>query len=163
MYNHKLEAFLNPKNTENKIIKRYRNRKLYDTKQSCYVTLNDIAKMIRKNELIRVIDNSTKMDITASTLTQIIFETEKKIGIYPPLQTLRQIIQHEKGNLSDFLAKLGLFDAKDLASQPVPTPPKEAHSHLKDNGNQGKLNKNNSSATQPTILPNSNKSLGGSL
>ena len=45
---------------ETKIIKRYQNRKLYDTRQSCYVTLDDIAKMIRNNEKVTVIDNKTK-------------------------------------------------------------------------------------------------------
>ncbi len=156
---------MNHKNTEDKIIKRYRNRKLYDTKQSCYVTLNDIAKMIHKDEPIRVIDNNTKMDITASTLTQIIFETEKKTGIYPPLQILRQIIQHENGNLSNFLAKLGLFDKKELANQQVPKPQKEEQGNLQSrnsspaNSNSGVAN----SDAQPTILPSYNKSLDGSL
>ncbi len=46
-----------------KIIKRYQNRKLYDTKQSCYVTLDDIAKMIRANEEVMVIDNKTKISL----------------------------------------------------------------------------------------------------
>ena len=77
-----------------KIIKRYQNRKLYDTKQSCYVTLDDIAKMIRSNEEVMVIDNKTKNDITAATLTQIIFEAEKKASQYAPLFTLREIIQN---------------------------------------------------------------------
>ncbi len=156
---------MNPKNTEDKIIKRYRNRKLYDTKQSCYVTLHDIAKMIRKDEPIRVIDNSNKMDITASTLTQIIFETEKKIGIYPPLQTLRQIIQHEKGNLSNFLAKLGLFDKKDLSNQQAPKPQEKIQSHLQSGNTEASANSGHSedNMSQPTILPNSNKSLGGPL
>lgn len=156
---------MNPKNTEDKIIKRYRNRKLYDTKQSCYVTLNDIAKMIHKDEPIRVIDNSTKMDITASTLTQIIFETEKRIGIYPPLQILRQIIQHEKGNLSNFLAKLGLFDKKELANQQAPQPKQETQSHLQNNNTNATQSNGHSTdgTSQPTILPSSNKSLGGPL
>ena len=65
-------------NSRTKIIKRYQNRKLYDTQQSCYVTLDDIAKMIRVDEDVMVIDNKTKNDITAATLTQIIFEAEKK-------------------------------------------------------------------------------------
>ena len=65
-------------NPNAKVIKRYQNRKLYDTQQSCYVTLEDIAKMIRANEEVVVVDNKTKKDITSSTLTQIIFEAEKK-------------------------------------------------------------------------------------
>lgn len=94
-----------------KIIKRYQNRKLYDTQQSCYVTLEDIAKMIRANEEVMVIDNKTKRDITAATLTQIIFEAEKKASEYAPLSTLREIIQHGNGSISSFLAKLGAFPA----------------------------------------------------
>jgi len=94
-----------------KIIKRYQNRKLYDTQQSCYVTLEDIAKMIRANEEVMVIDNKTKRDITAATLTQIIFEAEKKASEYAPLSTLREIIQHANGSISSFLAKLGAFPA----------------------------------------------------
>jgi polyhydroxyalkanoate synthesis repressor PhaR len=61
-----------PANPNTKVIKRYQNRKLYDTQQSCYVTLEDIAKMIRNNEDVLVIDNKSKKDITSSTLTQII-------------------------------------------------------------------------------------------
>lgn len=99
------------KSTKVKIIKRYQNRKLYDTQQSCYVTLDDIAKMIRATEEVMVVDNKTKRDITASTLTQIIFEAEKKSGSYAPLYTLRDIIQHEDGSISGYLAKLGAFPA----------------------------------------------------
>ena len=92
-----------------KIIKRYQNRKLYDTQQSCYVTLDDIAKMIRTSEEVMVIDNKTKNDITAATLTQIIFEAEKKASQYAPLFTLREIIQTGNGSISNYLAKLGAF------------------------------------------------------
>lgn len=95
-----------------KIIKRYQNRKLYDTQQSCYVTLDDIAKMIRSDEEVTVVDNKTKRDITASTLSQIIFEAEKKAGDYAPLSVLREIIQHENGSMSGYLAKLGVFTAE---------------------------------------------------
>lgn len=72
------ETMTTKPNSKVKIIKRYQNRKLYDTQQSCYVTLDDIAKMIRANEEVMVIDNKSKNDITAATLTQIIFEAEKK-------------------------------------------------------------------------------------
>lgn len=96
-------------NKKVKIIKRYQNRKLYDTQQSCYVTLDDIAKMIRADEEVMVIDNKTKNDITAATLTQIIFESEKKASQYAPLFTLREIIQNANGSISSYLAKLGAF------------------------------------------------------
>lgn len=100
-----------------KIVKRYQNRKLYDTQQSCYVTLDDIAKMIRANEDVIVIDNKTKNDITAATLTQIIFEAEKKSAHYAPLSTLRDVIQHENGSISAFLAKLGAFPKDQYLNQ----------------------------------------------
>lgn len=102
-----------------KIIKRYQNRKLYDTQQSCYVTLDDIAKMIRTNEDVMVIDNKTKNDITAATLTQIIFEAEKKASAYAPLFTLREIIQNANGSISSYLAKLGAFPKDYAKVEPV--------------------------------------------
>lgn len=100
-----------------KIIKRYQNRKLYDTQQSCYVTLDDIAKMIRTNEEVMVIDNKSKNDITAATLTQIIFEAEKKASQYAPLFTLREIIQNGNGSISSYLAKLGAFPQDYMQKQ----------------------------------------------
>ena len=103
------ETVMNKPSTRAKIIKRYQNRKLYDTQQSCYVTLDDIAKMIRADEEVMVIDNKTKNDITAATLTQIIFEAEKKASQYAPLFTLRDIIQNGNGSISNYLAKLGAF------------------------------------------------------
>lgn len=105
------EIMTNKPSSRVKIIKRYQNRKLYDTQQSCYVTLDDIAKMIRANEEVMVIDNKTKNDITAATLTQIIFEAEKKASQYAPLFTLREIIQNGNGSISNYLAKLGAFPA----------------------------------------------------
>jgi polyhydroxyalkanoate synthesis repressor PhaR len=63
---------------EPKIIKRYTNRKLYDTVESRYVTLDEIAAMIRAGAEVKVIDNPTREDLTSITLAQIIFEQEKK-------------------------------------------------------------------------------------
>src|ERR1700722_12950846 len=93
-------------NPNAKVIKRYQNRKLYDTQQSCYVTLEDIAKMIRANEEVVVVDNKTKKDITSSTLTQIIFEAEKKAKNYISIETLREIIQTGTGSISSYLEKV---------------------------------------------------------
>ncbi len=110
---------MNKPNSKVKIIKRYQNRKLYDTQQSCYVTLDDIAKMIRTNEEVMVIDNKSKNDITAATLTQIIFEAEKKASQYAPLFTLREIIQNGNGSISGYLAKLGAFPQDYMTKQQV--------------------------------------------
>lgn len=100
-----------------KIIKRYQNRKLYDTQQSCYVTLDDIARMIRNNEEVVVIDNKSKNDITAATLVQIIFEAEKRVGHYAPLHVLKEIIQFSNGSISAYLAKLGVFPTDYIEKQ----------------------------------------------
>lgn len=99
-----------------KIIKRYGNRKLYDTEQSSYVVLNDIAKMIRNKEDIQVIDNETKNDITLSTLIQIIFGAEKKTNIEAPVDILKSIIREGDGSFSSFLAKIGLFNVREKTS-----------------------------------------------
>lgn len=115
------ETMTSKPNSKVKIIKRYQNRKLYDTQQSCYVTLDDIAKMIRANEEVMVIDNKSKNDITAATLTQIIFEAEKKASQYAPLFTLREIIQNGNGSISGYLAKLGAFPQDYMTKQQVNT------------------------------------------
>ena len=57
-----------------KVIKRYANRKLYDTERSCYVTLDEISQMIKEGDDVKVVDNKTKDDLTAVTLAQIIVE-----------------------------------------------------------------------------------------
>lgn len=88
-----------------KTIKRYQNRKLYDTHQSCYVTLDEIAEMIMRGEEVAVIDNRSKKDITSSTLTQIIFEKQKRSKTIIPVDTLRDIIQVGGGTFSGFLSK----------------------------------------------------------
>jgi polyhydroxyalkanoate synthesis repressor PhaR len=76
-----------------KLIKRYANRKLYDTERSCYVTLEEIAAMVRDGEEIRIVDQKTSDDLTSVTLAQIIFEEEKKSRRILPLPALRSIIQ----------------------------------------------------------------------
>jgi polyhydroxyalkanoate synthesis repressor PhaR len=75
-----------------RMIKRYSNRKLYDTTDSRYVTLPQIAGLIRNGDEIRVIDKNTQQDLTASTMAQIIFEEEKR-GPRLPIEGLRQIIR----------------------------------------------------------------------
>lgn len=88
-----------------KVIKRYQNRKLYDTDASCYVTLDEIAEMIQQGEEVTVVDNRNQKDITAATLTQIIFEKQKRSDTPVPIATLRHIIQNGDGSFSSFLAK----------------------------------------------------------
>ncbi len=78
---------------ETRIIKRYANRKLYDTEHSRYVTLDQISEMIRKGDDVKIVDNKTKEDLTTVTLAQIIFEEEKKQRSFLPLGAMRNIIQ----------------------------------------------------------------------
>jgi polyhydroxyalkanoate synthesis repressor PhaR len=75
------------------IIKKYANRRLYNTGTSTYVTLEDLAKMVKKGEEFSVQDAKTGEDITHSVLTQIIFEQESKTGnTLLPVSFLRQLI-----------------------------------------------------------------------
>ena len=78
---------------ETRIIKRYANRKLYDTEHSRYVTLDQISEMIRAGDDVKIVDNKTKEDLTTVTLAQIIFEEEKKQRSFLPLAAMRNIIQ----------------------------------------------------------------------
>ncbi len=75
-----------------RVIKRYSNRKLYDTKDSRYVTLLQIAEMVRGGEEVQIIDNNTKDDLTEITLAQIIYEEQKSHSRNVPLQTLKELI-----------------------------------------------------------------------
>jgi polyhydroxyalkanoate synthesis repressor PhaR len=88
---------------DTKIIKRYQNRKLYDTHESTYVTLDEIAKMIKSGEDLRVIDNKTKNDITAATLTQLLYESERKAKTQPSVELLKEIIRHGDGSFSGYI------------------------------------------------------------
>jgi polyhydroxyalkanoate synthesis repressor PhaR len=81
-----------PSERPRRIIKRYSNRKLYDTKDSRYVTLLQIAEMVRGGEEVQIIDNNTKDDLTEVTLAQIIYEEQKAHSRNVPLQTLKELI-----------------------------------------------------------------------
>jgi polyhydroxyalkanoate synthesis repressor PhaR len=78
---------------EPKVIKRYTNRKLYDTVESRYVTLDEIAQMVKAGTEVQIVDNRTKEDLTSVTLAQIIFEEEKKTSKMS-LRTLKDLIRH---------------------------------------------------------------------
>ena len=84
-----------------RVIKRYANRKLYDTRSSQYVTLDQIAQMIRAGEEVRVLDNSSKDDLTSVTLAQIIFEEEKRQKSFIPLHAMRHLIQSGGASLQE--------------------------------------------------------------
>ena len=89
---------------EPKVIKRYTNRKLYDTVESRYVTLDEIAEMVKQGVEVKIIDNRSKEDLTSVTLAQIVFEEEKKKS-QMPLDVLREIIRHPGESISGFIQK----------------------------------------------------------
>jgi polyhydroxyalkanoate synthesis repressor PhaR len=91
---------------ETRVVKRYANRKLYDTQRSRYVTLDQIAEMIRNGEEVKIVDNNSKEDLTAITLAQIIFEEEKKRS-FMPLSALRNIIQSGGESIQQFASQTG--------------------------------------------------------
>ncbi len=74
------------------VIKKYANRRLYNTAKSSYVTLDDLSKMVRAGQDFAVYDAKSGGDITRSVLTQIIFEEEAKGQSMLPTKFLRQII-----------------------------------------------------------------------
>jgi polyhydroxyalkanoate synthesis repressor PhaR len=79
---------------DRRIIKRYSNRKLYDTRGSSYVTLLQIAEMIRNGEDVQIIDNATKEDKTDVTLALIISEELRNKPRAIPIPTLKALIRH---------------------------------------------------------------------
>src|SRR4030095_16109948 len=76
------------------VIKRYSNRKLYDTQESRYVTLEEIEEMIRTGREIAVVDAATGEDLTSVTLAQIILENERNHRAALPTAFLHQLIKH---------------------------------------------------------------------
>lgn len=76
-----------------RLIKRYESRKLYDTEESRYVSLDDIASWIREGQEVRVIDNATSADVTSPTLTQIIVEEGRKGAAPLPSELLHELVR----------------------------------------------------------------------
>ncbi len=93
------------------LIKRYANRKLYNTKSSRYITLKGIAELLDDGEEVRVIDNETGDDITSIALSQILVDS-KRSNSPPPSSLLSQIMERGGDALYDVLKK-GVGDATD--------------------------------------------------
>ncbi|MFZ5616028.1 MAG: polyhydroxyalkanoate synthesis repressor PhaR [Pseudomonadota bacterium] len=85
------------------VIKKYANRRLYNTATSSYVTLDYLADMVKNGQDFVVYDAKTNDDITHSVLTQIIFEEENKGQNLLPIQFLRQLIKFYGDNLQAFV------------------------------------------------------------
>lgn len=85
-------------------IKKYSNRRLYDTSQSQYVTLEELANKIRAGDDVQVIDAKTNEDLTQSVLAQIIIES-RGAGRLLPTQMLMQLIRMEDDALAEFFGQ----------------------------------------------------------
>ena len=88
---------------ETVVIKKYANRRLYNTATSAYVTLEDLAKMVREGTEFVVYDAKSNDDLTRQILTQIIFEEESRGEALLPVQFLRQLIGFYGGQMQGVL------------------------------------------------------------
>jgi polyhydroxyalkanoate synthesis repressor PhaR len=84
-----------------RIIKRYSNRKLYDTEGSHYVGLQDILEFVREGEDVEVVDSRTGEDLTSVTLAQAMAEEEKTEGSKLPLDVLKDLIKRGSDSLDE--------------------------------------------------------------
>ena len=100
-----------------RIIKKYPNRRLYDTEQSKYITLTQLRQLIISGESIKVVDSTSEEDITRNILLQIILETESGGEPLFTSNMLSQIIRYYGGTLQGIFGNyleqsLGLFTAQ---------------------------------------------------
>jgi polyhydroxyalkanoate synthesis repressor PhaR len=97
------------------LIRKYSDRRLYDTGASRYVKLDDIARMVREGADVRVVDGRSGKDITSTIFTQIIVENAREREIALPLQLLTQLVRASDKATHDFLtwyldSTLNLYD-----------------------------------------------------
>ena len=91
--------------TKPAVVKKYANRRLYNTATSSYVTLDELSQMVRKGEEFVVFDAKTGEDITRSVLTQIILEEDSKGRNLLPIGFLRHVIGYYDDSLQSFLPR----------------------------------------------------------
>src|SRR5262245_29412598 len=87
-----------------RLVKRYGNRKLYDTSESRYVTLDEIGRWVKAGEDVKILENDSGEDLTAVTFAQIILEEERKKSGLLSLRVLRELIQHGESALQNLAA-----------------------------------------------------------
>ena len=90
---------------EKLLLKKYANRRLYDTEKSTYVSLNQVAEAIKQGRQVEVIDAKTEEDVTSIILTQIILEQARKNNFLLPAPLLHLIIQYGENLLAEFFEK----------------------------------------------------------
>ena len=107
-----------------RLVKRYSNRKLYDTSGSRYVTLDEIARWVKAGEEVKIVENESGEDLTAVTFAQIILEEERKKNGYLSLPVLRNLIQHGEAALQ------GIAATVDRGMEVIRTAPERARSRV---------------------------------
>ena len=103
-----------------RLVKRYGNRKLYDTSESRYVTLEEIGRWVKAGEDVKILENDTGEDLTAVTFAQIILEEERRKSGLLSLPVLRDIIQHGEAALQ------GIAATVDRGMEVIRTAPERA-------------------------------------
>lgn len=103
-------------------IKRYQNRKLYDTHQSCYVTLDEISALVRGGYDIQVHDNVTGEDITAATQLQLVFERERRRSHSGDGELLSKIVKTKDGTFTGYIKALEAVVRKGAPFDPAFVP-----------------------------------------
>ena len=88
------------------LVTRYANRKLYHSEAARYVTLEDIAAMVRAGEDLRVVDHASGRDITTLVLMQVVFEQEKRLGELLPQAVLTRLLQEGEETVTSLRARL---------------------------------------------------------
>jgi polyhydroxyalkanoate synthesis repressor PhaR len=84
------------------VFKKYANRRIYDTHSSSYITLEELADVIRKGQEVKVIDAKSKEDVTPFILTQIVLEQAKRNNALLPVPILHLVIQYGDNVLLEF-------------------------------------------------------------
>jgi polyhydroxyalkanoate synthesis repressor PhaR len=112
------------------LVKRYANRKLYNTASSRYITLKGIAELIEQGEEVRVIDNETGEDITSIALSQILVDNERS-NRGMPHSLLSDLVQRSGDALYGAL-KRGVEDASDGIGEIQRNVRRAIHSHEED-------------------------------
>jgi polyhydroxyalkanoate synthesis repressor PhaR len=88
-----------------KIFKKYANRRLYDTEQSKYVTINEVADFIKAGRQVQVLDAKTNEDVTAFILTQVVLEAARRQNVLLPVPVLELVIRYGDNLLGEFFEK----------------------------------------------------------
>jgi polyhydroxyalkanoate synthesis repressor PhaR len=89
-------------NPDELVIKRYGNRRLYNTETRSYVNYEELAKLVRDGQDIKVIDSTSKEDVTKAVLIQLILEEEKNNKTVLPTQFLFQLLRSREESMQDF-------------------------------------------------------------